>query len=498
MSVVNCFPQKGRMNSLKTNFIYSSILTTANYLFPLVVFPYVSRVLGVTNYGICNFIDSIINYYVLFSMMGINIVGIREIARCKNQQGQLNDTFNNLFLLNTFTTLLALLVLLVTTLLSTQLRIHWQMMSIGAFKLLFNYMLIEWFYKGLEEFRFITIRTLIVKLLYVVSVFFLVRDSEDYTVYYFLSVMMIVLNAIINIIYSRHYITFSIKIDIKRIKQFVQPFFSLGIYILLTSMYTSFNVAFLGFVAGETEVGYYSAATKLYKVLIALFSAFTGVMLPRMSSLIAEGKISEFKMMLHKSNNLLFTFAVPFVLLSVAYAPTLIVIFAGSGYEGAITPMRIMMPLTLIIGYEQILVIQTLMPLKKDNSILYNSIVGATIGLVLNILLVFSLRSTGSAIVWFVSEISVLVGAQYIVYKNIHVGFPVKLLFENILINIPLLIMILAIKFYIINLWTSLIMSMILSMVYFFISQVYILKNADMRQELKKINIRIKSYWGEK
>lgn len=183
-------------------------------------------------------------------------------------------------------------------------------------------------------------------------------------------------------------------------------------------MYTSFNVAYLGFVANETEVGYYTTATKLYSILLALFTAFTGVLLPRMSSLLAENKLDEFKLLLQKSVNILFTFSIPVIIISTIMAPEIIQIIAGKGYEGAIIPMRIVMPLMLIIGYEQIMVIQTLMPLRKDKAILYNSILGATTGVLMNVLLVSTYKSIGSSIVWVTSELVVLTASQFL-YINI-------------------------------------------------------------------------------
>ena len=131
------------MASIKTNFLYSSILTSANYIFPLITYPYVSRVLGVTNIGICNFVDSIINYFVLFSMMGVTIAGIREVARNKGDKEELNRVFSALFWLNTITTTIALFMLVGITLFVDQLRGHWQLMLIGALKLVMSYLLIE-------------------------------------------------------------------------------------------------------------------------------------------------------------------------------------------------------------------------------------------------------------------------------------------------------------------------------------------------------------------
>ena len=144
------------MPSIKINFLYSSIITSANFIFPLITFPYVSRVLGVTSIGIVNFVDSIIYYFILVSMMGMNVVGIREIAKCRNNRQELDKIFSSLFLLNTMTTILAFFLLLVASIAIAQLREHWQMMMIGALKLVVNYLLIDWFFKGLENFRFIT------------------------------------------------------------------------------------------------------------------------------------------------------------------------------------------------------------------------------------------------------------------------------------------------------------------------------------------------------
>ena len=163
------------MSSLKKNFIYSTILTTANYIFPLITFPYISRVLGVENVGLCSFIDSIINYFVLFATMGMNVLGIREIARIKNDHQKLNATFSSLFALNFLSTLFMLLLLIVVTVFVPTLRENMDLMLVGGVKLLSTFLLIEWFYKGIEEFKYITIRTLIVRIAYVVSVFLFVR-----------------------------------------------------------------------------------------------------------------------------------------------------------------------------------------------------------------------------------------------------------------------------------------------------------------------------------
>ena len=260
----------------------------------------------------------------------------------------------------------------------------------------------------------------------------------------------------------------------------------------LTSLYGTFNVAFLGFTSNEIQVGYYTTATKLYAILLSLFSAFTGVMLPRMSSLLAEGKKDEFKQLLHRSVNILMMFSTPLVYFSIVFAPQIIGIISGKGYEGAILPMRIAMPLMLIIGYEQILVIQTLMPLKKDKAILINSAIGAGAGLLLNFTIVPYLQSVGSSIVWFLSECMVLVSAQFFVTKYIGLRFPFVLFFKNIIAYIPMLFFLIPIYFYVDNIVLSFVFGGLMMCLYSYLLNIYILHNEEALNFYKLICTKIK------
>lgn len=480
--------------SIKKNFLYSSLLTTANYIFPFLTYPYVSRVLGVTNIGICNFVDSIINYYMLFAMMGVGVVGIRAIAENKNDKEKLNKAFNSLFVLNFISTTILLALLIISIYIVPKLYEHRELMCTGALKLFFNYLLINWFYQGLEEFRYITIRSLIIKCIYVVSVFLFVHTKEDYPIYYFLMSMTIVVNAVVNIAYSRKYVVYSLR-DIS-ISKYIKPYMTYGLYTLLTSMYTSFNVAYLGFVSGETEVGYYTTATKICAILLSLYSAFTGVMLPRMSSLLSEGDIDKFKTLLSRSFNILMAFAIPIAIYSVVMSPEIIRIISGKGYEGAILPMRIVMPLIIIIGYEQILVIQALMPLKCDKAILRNSVVGAIVGICLNLVLIPHFKSIGSAIVWICSEISIFILSQRAVTKQIGIGFPLKEFFKNILSHVPLLLLLLINSLYVHSTIYSIITCGVVMIVYCYALNIKLLKNEEVIRIVDNIKERTKEMYN--
>ena len=402
----NCIFADMIYKSLKKNIIYSSILTAANYIFPLVTYPYVSRVLGVDNIGVCNFVDSVINYFILFSMLGISTVGIREISQARNDRTRLNKTFSRLFTINTISTSIVLIALLISTFTVPQLKENSHLMWIGVLKLVSNYLLIEWLYKGLEEFKYITSRTVLVKCLYVVAVFLFIKSPEDTTRYYMLLTLMITGNALINIVHSRKYVNYSLTLE--KSSPLVKSIIILGIYAFLTSMYTTFNVVYLGFECGDTEVGYYATSTKIYRMILSIFTAVTGVMMPRLASLLSEGKFETFRNLLKKSFRILFVFFIPTSVLICMFAPQIINIIAGVGYEGAIMPLRIISPLLLIIGLEQIIIIQGLMPMKKDKEVLINSAAGAVTGILANLILVPQYGATGAAIAWFAAECVVL------------------------------------------------------------------------------------------
>lgn len=426
------------MPSLKKNIFYSTLLTLANYIFPLITYPYVSRVLGVTNIGICNFVDNIINYFLVFSTMGISVLGVREIAAVRDNRKERDKAFSSLLALNAATTFVAAVVLAVAIFVVPSLVPYRKLLFVGVAKLIANSLFLEWLFRGIEDFQYITNRSIIIKTLYVVAVFVFVRKPEDYDIYYLLLALTVILNALVNAVHSRRFVSFSLK-DIK-LGDFVKPYFLLGLNYILSAVYTSFNVIYLGFVQDAEQVGYYTSATKILSMITALFSACTTVLLPRMSAVLSEGKVEDFRRYVVNTIEILFLIGIPAVFLLQAEAMDIIRLISGAGYEGAILPMKIVAPMILISGLDQILIVQILMPLKKDVRILINSAVGASVGIILNLLLIHSLGARGSAIVWICAELSVCIAALTAVFSNKSLTMPVKNVLGMVLLYLPLLL----------------------------------------------------------
>lgn len=421
--------------SIKKNFAYKSTLTISTYLMNFITFPYVSRILGVDRIGLVSFVDNAVNYFLIFATMGVSILGVREIATVKEDRNECSRVYSNILGMNVLFTIATLIIYFAFIIFVADFNRYKELFYVGGAKILFTAFLVEWYFTGIENFRYITIRSLLIKLLYVIAVFILIRTEDDYTLYFVLTVLVVVINAVINMIYIRKFVSL-IKHEFIS-KKYIKQNLSLGIYSIMTSMYLTFNVMFLGFCSTNTEVGYYTTAFKLYSVILGLFTAFTNVMLPRMSSLLATGQKERFQSLIDKSFEAMCTFSIPMILCSIVLAPQIIYILSGPGYEGAIIPMRIIMPAVLFVGIAQILAIQVVMPMKKDKVLLVASIVGASISLLINLLIVPHLAGIGSAIVLLSSEI--VVTGTYIIYllrKKI-VSLSVNIVVQNIFYSLP-------------------------------------------------------------
>ena len=462
--------------SLKKNVLYNTFLTGANYIFPLITFPYISRVLGAETLGQNEFAIRIVGYFLLFASMGIATVGTREIAKCGDDRAKRSEVFSSILFLNLLTTGFVLLVYLFSIFFFPYFSSVKNLLLIGTLQIFFTPFLIEWLYKGVEDFPYITKRSLAVRVIYVVSLFIFVREKSDIAIYFLLTVLSMVLNALFNWGYKRKYVAVTLKkINVRR---FIKPYFTFGFYSLLTSMYISFNVVFLGMVSTPLEVGYYSAATKLFSVILAFFTSFSAVMMPRMSNMFSRNDSEHASRLIYQSFELLFPISLTLILLGEIFAPEIIYILSGEGYEGAIVPMRIILPLIFVIGLEQILIVQILTPLRKDKAIFTNSVIGSIVGILLNFLLVPHLNSIGSALVWCCSELAVLSSASYFIMKYIGNVLPIKLLMKNMISFFLLAVIVFLIKSILNgNIYVCLIVSTVVVYMYVLLTQYFVLKN---------------------
>lgn len=390
---------------LKKNIAYKGLLTFSNYIIGFVTFPYITRVLGPANFGLVNFALNTVDYFLLFATMGIATIGTREIAAARNDKAKLDSAFSKILGVNLTFTVITLLIYFLSILLIPKLYENRELLYIGSAKIIFNAVAVECFFTGIENFRYITYRSLAIKLLYVASVFILVKTQSDYKLYFFLTILSIVFNSLINFIYAHRFVSWNIREAGS--KTYIKQNLRLGVYSIMTSMYITFNVMYLGLVSTDAEVGLYSSAVKLYYVAVSLFSAFTQVMMPRVSSLLSEGNRKAINTYMHKSFSLVFIISLPLIIISEFFAPVFINIMSGPGYEMAVIPMRILMPALFCVWISQVIAIQAFVPMHKDNVLLMASLSGGILAIIINIILTPKMASIGTALTLLICEITV-------------------------------------------------------------------------------------------
>ena len=461
------------MAGVKKNFGYNLILTMGNYIFPLLTYPYVSRVLGVSNIGVVNYIDGIIDYCILFCALGVGSLGVREIAKVKEDQSKVNEVYSSLFSFNLILTIVGCIILTYLSFCVDYFSDYKEYLWIGILKLFFYVFSTEWFFQGLSNFKFITTRSLLVRSLYVVAIFIFVRTKEDVVIYYLLFVLMPVINAIINFIYSRKFVKFSFSSI--HINTYLVAIISYGFYRILTSMYTTFNVVYLGSVTDVEQVGFFSTSTKVYFIIMSVFTAFTTVMVPKVSELLSKRDSKALSEISYKTFDVIFMVSIPMIVVFYVYAPLIINLIAGPGFEGAILPFKIVMLLLLIIGLEQVIIQQFLMAIKDSKCIVILSSIGATIGILLNVIFTEKYGAIGSAISWTCSEISILIVSLFFFKKYFNLSLPLKRLFISMALSIPYVVI--CYSFYTEHITWHIFVSGTLCVLWFLVSNIYIYKN---------------------
>lgn len=422
-------------NKITTNFIYNVLLTLSTYIAQLIVYPYVSRVLGVEAMGAIGFINKTIDIFLIFSTLGINTIGIREIAAVKGDKQKLNEVFSGLTTFVTISTLIVSVVYIAAILYVSKFNIYSDFFLIGLSKLFFSTFLIEWFYQGIEDFRFITIRSVIVKFIYIATVFVFVRSSVDTFIYFILTTGVIVFNSLINWVSSRKYVKFSFSFS--NMKGFARPMFWFGAYQLLNAAFSTFNYLFLGFISTEEEVGYYYTAENFYFILLALVSTFTKVMLPRMSSILSDNNSEKFHYLINKSFDFILSIGIPIMILGIYFAPQIIGLFSGQGYEGAVIPFKIMMALVLINGINQVFILQIATPHKLDKEIFIGTLMGTFLALSVNYLVINNWGAIGAAIVLVISVVIANIYPIFVVFKKKLITIPSAIFCRQLLFSIP-------------------------------------------------------------
>lgn len=393
-------------------------------LFPLITFPYVCRVILADGIGQVNFFSSIIAYITLFTSLGIPLYGVREIARVRNDVAAMNRTTVEILLLSTLLSVLGYVAVGVLCVTVPQIRADVPLFLVLSLTILMTAIGCEWFYQGIEDFKYITIRGLAVRVLSVALLFLFVRSKDDLMLYALYSVVGVLGGNVFNFFRLRRYIhRRNVIFSQLNIRRHVKPVFQVFSLSVVTSIYLQLNPVLLGFMKNALAVGYFTAATRIMMIIMRLSSCLGTVMMPRMSNLLAEKKEADFNALIQKSYDFTVAMSLPLAAGLIVCAPSIIRVFCGSEFAPAVLSSQIIAPIVLMVGISNVMGLQVLYPKGKINIVILCCAIGAVADLVLSLLLIPRFSHDGTAMAYLGAEVATTVSMYLIARKQIPISF---------------------------------------------------------------------------
>lgn len=394
--------------SLKKNAAYNFVKAFMNLAFPLISFPYASRVLMPSGIGKVNFINSFIDYFVLLAGLGIGSYATREAARIRDNKNLLNTFSSQILTINAISTIISYAILAITFLLTPKLREYKVLLVICSTKILFSATGVTWLYAAEEEYRYITIRSAIFQAFSLIFLFTFVRKPEDYTLYAMMGVISNVGSNICNFLYARKFISIrlTLKVNLKKHFRSIMIFFGES---CASKIHSALDSVMLGFMLNDMSVGYYSAAQKIKVLVTQMITSITGTLTPRSSWYLEQNDKKGYQQMVQKAGNVACFFSIPAAIGIMAIARPLIMFFSGEAYLPALPSMLVLAPSVVTGSISSFLFNVILTPNRLEKYSLQAQIIGSSLNILLNAIFIPFWGVFGASLSTMIVELTIMV-----------------------------------------------------------------------------------------
>lgn len=374
-----------KKNTLFKNTIYKSMLSMVNIVVPLVIGPYIMRLLDVDLYGLYNRVFADFQMFLAFASFGVYTLGVREISKIRNDKEKVSKLFTNLFVISFLSNMLVLIIYLIFSLItSTGLaKVLYLVMSI---QIIANVFYVEFVNEALENYKFITIKSIIVKIIYFLAILLAVRNPNDIVIYAVIVSLTNFLNNIISFIYAKHRISFDFsKIQIKK---YIKPLIAVLVITNADLLYSQLDRVMLGRYVSGVSVTVYYTAYYLISTLSAIPYSIINVSIPRLSYLLKNEGKEIYEEKLNNSISSLIFIIVPMCLGVFVLSKEAIILYAGKKYLMAIVPLMIACITRIFISLESVMNNLVMYPNNREDRILKVSLTCGISNLIINYLLV--------------------------------------------------------------------------------------------------------------
>lgn len=410
--------------------------TFVTLLYPLIVFPYITKVLGPASYGKLSFYDSAFQIIIVLAAFGIPYYGVREVSRWRTNTQKKIKLLINLTLLNLLMSAAGIVLFLLFIAISDFTFSDPLITFIYCISILLSACSLEWFFQGEERFQFIFRRNLFIRSISLILILVFVKTSAHLLNYVFLIAVTQLLTAISTLVGLRSYFSsmFSFSFDIRPIFKRLFVFALIGI---LATGYMNINTIVLAYFENETFIGYFSVANKIVRMGIAVLISSSIVFYARLASgkvLLDNNKKEEFL-----QNGFAYTIQVSFLAFTwvLIFAHNIVLFLNGNSYYDSIESLKILSPLLLVVPFHDFLTFQILFLNKLERKFLYVLGVVSCCSVILNIALIHALGVVGASISTLVVESLLLIASVLLSKALFPTGLYLKRLSLSLLTAIP-------------------------------------------------------------
>lgn len=398
--------------SLGLNAFFNGMRSVLSLIFPLITFPYISRVLSVSGIGIYNFSNTYVSYFILIAGLGIATYAVREGAKYRNQKEKIEEFTSQVFSINIIATIVAYLLLFLSLVIFKNLNNYVTCILIFSLQILFTTLGTEWIYTIYEDYAYITIRSIAFKILSIILLFILVRKPSDYLWYATITVLAAVGSNILNFIHARSFINIRLTLNTKW-RYHLKPIMIIFASAVAITIYTASDTTILGILKNDYAVGIYSTSAKIYQITEGLLSAILTVTIPRLAMLWGQKRRSEYNDVLIRVINTLGILVLPASVGLIMLSREVVLIIAGYKFLPSVNSLRIITWAMIFSIFAWIFSDCVLIPVKRESKVLRNTLITAVINVILNFILIPSMSYDGTSLSTVIAEFSVMVMNGY-------------------------------------------------------------------------------------
>lgn len=420
---------------MRRNIFYNTMYQIVNMMIPLILAPYLSRILGASGVGVNSYAKAIAGYFVLFAMQGLNQYGNRTIALSKESKEEVSKSFWEVYIVQAMTSIIVLIAyLFFIELYSGEYKVALKINIIYVISAAFD---INWFYFGIGEFKLSAIRNIGVKCITTILIFAFVKSYTDIYIYIFILSTGILCSNLVLWLYLKKYII-RVKVSVKECSKHIKPNFVLFIAVLAISMYKLMDKVMLGSMSNVIQNGYYENMSNVITIPLSIITAVGTVMLPRVSQLVKDGEKEKVIQSNRDTIQVMLGLSIPFTVGICFIADSFVPLYFGQEFSECINVLKLLAITSPFITFGNVIRTQCVIPLKKDTIFVKATMIGAILNFGVNLILIPPFGAVGAAIGTIVAEIAV---AMYQYYKIRYVIYEIPIVEDNYVFVVSSIIM---------------------------------------------------------